>query len=115
MTSGVLEPSAFFGTNRDWVKDIWGQGYNDNGIVEVKVPVQYLRHASKNFNEVYFEGGLRRQGDIWLPEKIQSTFVDRLVNKRAGLKYNQSANDEPLLAPNGKPSNLNPTFRTLKK
>jgi hypothetical protein len=80
MTGLALEPSAFFGWNRDWVEGTWGRG--KSGLVEINVPYWYIRQPAKNNQEIYFEGGLKRVDDgrnIWEPiNKPRDTFYSRL-------------------------------------
>lgn len=93
MSGLALEPSAFFGTDRAWVENTWGGSNGKDGVVEVRVPVQYLRHGAQNFKEIYFEGGLKKEGDVWKPVRLRSTFVDRIANKRFGApELNQQLN-----------------------
>lgn len=49
-------------------------------IIEVKVPVRYIRHTPYT-REVYFEGGLKRSdGNIWIPvQKPKETSVIKLA------------------------------------
>ena len=77
MTGLDLKPSAFFGTDKNWTKNTWGQG--GQKIIEVKVPVEYIRQPAQNMKEVYFEGGLKKGSDgIWRPiTKPRSTFYDK--------------------------------------
>ena len=41
MTGLQLEPSAFFGWNKEWVKDVWGRGAES--VLEIRVPY-YLQY-----------------------------------------------------------------------
>lgn len=75
MTGVKIDKATFFGTDKKWVEDTWGKG----SVIEVKVPVQYIRKGAGNTKEVYFEGGLKRSGGVWIPTvKPQSTFYDKL-------------------------------------
>jgi len=86
MTGLELGPSSFFGTDRDWVKNTWGSGRA--ALLEIKVPVQYIRQPAQNCLEVYFEGGLKRSsgssgssgsGDLWVPiDRPRDTFYNTL-------------------------------------
>ncbi len=82
MTGLALQPSAFFGWDKDWVKRIWGRS---GEILEIKVPHQYIRQPAQNPYEIYFEGGLRRvdsSNNIWEPvQKPRDTFYNRLPAK----------------------------------
>jgi hypothetical protein len=57
----------------------WNGG-GENGTVEVRVPVRFLRHTP-NTDEFYFEGGLKRQPNgNWEPtKKPKDTFVNKLA------------------------------------
>jgi len=80
MTGLDLKPSAFFGTEKQWVHDTWGGKLGN--IVEVKVPLQHIRKPSQNKLEVYFEGGLKRKGDKWEPvEKVRDTFYNKVAEE----------------------------------
>jgi hypothetical protein len=73
---------VFFGTDKNWVKDNFRSAENDP-ILEVRVPVEYIRKGAQNKLEVYFEGGLKKVGNIWVPaQPPQSTFYDRSAVKR---------------------------------
>ena len=75
MTGVKIDKATFFGTDKKWVEDTWGKG----DVIEVKVPVQYIRKGAGNTKEVYFEGDLKKSGNIWIPTiKPQSTFYDKL-------------------------------------
>ena len=80
MTGVNIEKATFFGTDKKWVKDTWGSGRE--AMIEVKVPAEYIRKGAQNKLEVYFEDGLKKQGDVWVPTKPpQSTFYDRIAEK----------------------------------
>jgi len=93
MTGLALEPSAFFGWNRDWVKDAWGRSRD---VIEINVPYWYIRQPAKNDQEIYFEGGLKRVDDsrnIWEPIKTpRDTFYSILPS----LDYNFENEEETL-------------------
>jgi hypothetical protein len=57
MTGKKIGDSAFLGLDKDTTTSTWGNG----GLVEIKVPAEYVRQPAKNLNEVYVEGGLVRQ------------------------------------------------------
>jgi len=68
MTGLALQPSAFFGWNKNWVKEIWGRR---NEILEIKVP-----YHSNN---------------IWEPiQKPRDTFYNRLPAKDFNFLNNES-------------------------
>ncbi|GAG62390.1 unnamed protein product, partial [marine sediment metagenome] len=79
MTGLALDPSAFFGWDKEWVGNTWGSVDN---IIEIKVPHQYIRQPAMNDKEIYFEGGLKRvdeANNIWEPiVKPRDTFYNRL-------------------------------------
>ena len=81
-----IGPRSFFGLDREWTKRTWG-GSNSE-IIEVKVPVDYIRQGSGDDNlEVYIEGNLKPTGssNIWIPDrKPTSTFYDRIALKMYG-------------------------------
>ena len=90
MTGLDLQPSAFFGTDKRWVEETWGG--KARHVLEVKVPLEHIRKPAQNTLEVYFEGGLKRQGDIWVPaQPVRSTFYDRIAEK--GLINKQQLTD----------------------
>jgi len=81
MTGLKLEPSAFLGLDKKWVKDTWGRS---GDVIEIKVPFKDIRQPALNDFEVYFEGGLKR-GDngIWTPtKKPRDTFYNKLADDR---------------------------------
>lgn len=85
MTGVIIKNAAFFGFNKKWVSRTWGGQYKT--VLTVKVPVEYIRHGAENFNEAYFEGGLKRMSDgTWKPKKLQSTFVDEIAKMLYGKK-----------------------------
>jgi len=52
-------------------------------IIEVKVPVELVRFLPSKPSELIAEGGLRRSGNIWLPEKLpEDDVLLRLAEKR---------------------------------
>jgi len=83
MTGLQLEPSVFFGTNKKWTKETWGVS---GEVLEVRVPVQFIRQPAENTLEVYFEGGLKKGADgIWRPtQAVRSTFYDKIAKIEMG-------------------------------
>jgi len=69
-------PQAF----QDFLDDAGDSGRS--AIIKVKLPVEYIRQGTGDPFEVYFEGGLKKVGNIWIPvKKPQSTFYDRRIVK----------------------------------
>jgi hypothetical protein len=70
---------VYFWTDKDWVQRVWSR-WNSYDIVEVKVPLEYIRKPAQNELEVYFEWWLKRKWDIWIPwVKPQSTHYDKIA------------------------------------
>jgi hypothetical protein len=80
MTGLSIKDAAFLGADKKWVSETWG-GRSGN-IVEVKVPVQYLRQPAQNEKEFYFEGGLKlvdKKNNVWEPAKPpRKTFYNEI-------------------------------------
>lgn len=75
------KPRSFFGHNEDWVKDTWSSG-GEKKIMKVKIPAEYLHQAGKNKNEVFVEGNIKNQGDLWIPDtKPTSSAWSRILIK----------------------------------
>ena len=109
MTGLALEPSAFFGWNRDWVQEVWGRG---DGIIEIQVPYHYIRQPAQNQQEIYFEGGLKRvNGNVWEPiQTPRDTFYNRLPSRNYDFKnepytleyiWNKAHGSDPILNEEG--------------
>jgi len=78
MVDADIETASFFGFSKEWVESTWNTGSSQK-VIEVKVPVQYIRHGGQNFQEAYFEGGLKQSGDVWIPNKLSESFVDTIA------------------------------------
>jgi len=70
---------VYFWTDKKWVQDTWSSSWTRD-IIEVKVPLEYIRKPAQNELEVYFEWWLKKKWDIWIPwVKPQSTHYDKIA------------------------------------
>lgn len=88
--SGIREEigdRSFFTYDKEWV-ETW-RGSDDDKIIEIKVPAEYIRQGAKNEKEIYIEGTLKKKNNIWKTDKIPtSTFYDRSAVKEYKRKHN---------------------------
>lgn len=88
--SGIREEigdRSFFTYDKEWV-ETW-RGSDNDKIIEIKVPAEYIRQGAKNEKEIYIEGTLKKKNNIWKTDKIPtSTFYDRTAVKEYKRKHN---------------------------
>lgn len=85
----VLKERVFFGHDKKWILDTWSSG-GSYEIMEVKIPAEYLHQAGKNTSEVFVEGTIKQNGNIWIPDELPtSTAWDRKTIKRWNKKHGQ--------------------------
>lgn len=80
MTGTKIKPAAFVGYDKADVMSKWGNGKSD--VLEIKVPVEDVRHPAQDLKQFYFEGGLKRDKDgVWRAVEKQNTFVNRIAER----------------------------------
>ena len=81
-----VKPRSFFGWDKDWVSNTWG---NSNSVVmRVKVPAYFLHMAGRNTDEVFIEGWIRKHGKVWIPDEDPTSLAwDRRLIKRWKKKH----------------------------
>ena len=79
---------SFFTYDKEWVEN-W-KSSDDDKIITIKVPAEYIRQGAKNEKEIYIEGDLKKQkNNIWKTDKLPtSTFYDRTAVKEYKRKHN---------------------------
>lgn len=79
---GALKPRSFFGYDKEWVKKAWSSG-GKRQIMEVRIPAEYLHQVGGNTQEVFVEGKIKKQENVWIPEEAPtSTAWDRIRVKK---------------------------------
>lgn len=74
-----VKPRSFFGYDKSWVQNTWGDGT----VMQIKVPAYYLHMAGTNTSEVFIEGRVKKNGNIWTSNTTPSSLAwDRRLVKR---------------------------------
>lgn len=86
--TGYNSKSVFFGFNKDYVKKWSSNGARE--IIEIKVPLEYVKQAAKNQDEVYLDGDViltDKVNNVWIPQdEIQDNFYTQLPALKAEAK-----------------------------
>ena len=92
------ESSAWFAPSREAVEK-WTSG-GSSPIIEVRVPVEAIKHPPKDFEQLFVVGGVKRvEGDLWIPIKeVPDTWHNRIAERELGI--------EPIVTPEVTPPQI---------